>query len=833
MTIGKWTRGSIQSGVCLLAFVSGSMPAWAQEAPATDASATEASGSRLGDIIVTARKRDERLQDVPVAITAFTGADLQRSGTQSFTQMATKVPQLQIAAATTPAGSVISLRGIGSSGLTASVDQAVSLNLDGIQLSQANGLQLGIYDVQRIEVLKGPQALFFGKNSPGGVISLVSAEPGKEFEARFRSGFEFAHKQKFGELMVSTPLTDTLRARVVGYVSSQKGWFRNLASAIPEAEALTGISAIGASTRTSPKQDEYFVRGTLVYEAPGGSFDATLKAAYGRQDRDNGGTASNQIFDCPTGVPQDYAGLFDQLPGAAGDCKLDRNYVDPDIPPEVVATAPSIYRDGKPFYLNRQTLISLTANYDLSDDLKLTSVTGYYKLRDHWSGSFLGTELATLANANGNGIRQWTEELRVVSSFDSPLNFVAGGFYQDFKFSTFSAVSFAPPLFTPALTDPFLAVDDHFRQRTKAYSLFGQLIYNFAPGWEATAGARYSYEKKRAIGERRPSAFSGGFLLPLEFDKPRVSFNDVSPEATLSYKPNSDLTLYAAYREGFVSGGYNLVAFQFPDGTGKIRNATYDPATVRGGEIGAKGSMADGQIRFDLAVYQYKYKDLQLSAALPAPAIGLVLRNAAKATIKGVELSVHAAPRAVPGLQLRSTIAYNHGRYDSFPDAPCYGGQTQALGCNRGQISAGPPPVFQAQDLSGAQLLRSPDWGINLGFTYELPMGGDIILSATGDTSYASSYQSELESDPRSRQRSVWKHDASIAMRGPDDAWEFALIGKNLTNKLRIINGFSLSGTGTSPGTVGPSVLADKHGSVSEPRTVLLQLTLRDSLLRR
>lgn len=793
--------------------------------------ATDAQTSSLADIIVTARKRDERLQDVPVAITAFSGKELQRSGVQSFNQLATRVPQLQIAAATTPAGSVISLRGIGSSSLTPSVDQAVSLNLDGVQLSQSNGLQLGIYDVQRVEVLKGPQALFFGKNSPGGVISIVSAEPTKTFEARLRTGYEFANEQKYAEMMVSGPITDNLRARLVGYVSSQNGWFRNLSNAIPGAVAVAGVSAIGASTRTSPNQDEYFVRGSLAYDHPSGVFDASLKVAYGQVDRDNGATASNQVFDCPTGIPQAYGSLLPQLPGAAVDCKLDRYYVDPDLPPEVVAAAPNIFLSSRPYYLNRQTLASLTANYKLTDDLTLTSVTGFYKLRDDWTGTFLGSDLAAISNRNGTKIRQFTEEVRVVSSFDSPLNFVVGGFYQNFHLSTFSAIAFSGPLFGGGA--PFLAADDHFRQTTNASSVFGQLIWKFAEGWEATGGARYSHEKKEADGFRNPSALSGGTFLPLNFDSPSVSFNNVSPEFTLSYKPVQTLTIYGAYRQGFVSGGYNLAAFQFPSADGKIHNATYRPATVKGGEIGVKGSLADRQITFDLAVYHYKYSDLQLSAALPAPAIGLVLRNAGRAVVKGIELSVQAAPRAVPGLQLHSSISYNRARYEKFGDAACYGGQTQAQGCNQSLVSAGPPSVYQAQDLSGRPLVRAPEWGLNAGLYYETTIGGTLQLAVGGDATYTDSFNAEFESDPRSVQKSVWKYDANIALKDEKGSWEVALIGKNLTNKLRIVNAFSVAGTGSLAGTAGPSTLSDKHGSYSEPRTVMLQLTVRDTLFRR
>ena len=167
------------------------------------------------DIIVTARKRDERLQDVPAAIAAVGAQEIARYSTNSITQISSRVPQLQVGTASGPGGGSINLRGIGSPGTSPSVDQAVSINIDGIQVSQGNAINMGIYDLDRVEVLKGPQALFYGKNSLGGIISFVSADPGKDFEWRARAGYEFAQDRQQYEGMISTPLAEGLGLRVV------------------------------------------------------------------------------------------------------------------------------------------------------------------------------------------------------------------------------------------------------------------------------------------------------------------------------------------------------------------------------------------------------------------------------------------------------------------------------------------------------------------------------------------------------------------------------------------------------------------------------------------
>lgn len=276
--------------------------ALAQSAPRPTATVEE--------LIVTARKREERLQDVPASITAFTNETLARSATHTFYQVAEMTPQLMIGTATSPVGSQLNLRGIGASGISPSIDQAISINIDGVQASQAIFLDLGVYDLERLEILKGPQALFYGKNSPGGVISLVSANPGPEFEFKVRTGYEFLNKQKFVESVVSGPITKNLGARLDVYASDQSGWFRNI---LPV-----------TSPRTFPNRSEYFLRGTIQYKTDSNKFDATLKFSTGKLDGDNNQSNAIQIYACG-------------LPNGQVDCVLDRNYAQTNATPDILA----------------------------------------------------------------------------------------------------------------------------------------------------------------------------------------------------------------------------------------------------------------------------------------------------------------------------------------------------------------------------------------------------------------------------------------------------------------------------------------------------------------
>ena len=788
---------------CLIALAGGgwAAPALAQTTPQTGASA-HMDEVTTREIIVTARRRNERLQDVPVAISAFNERDLSRYSSGSVNDIAAQTPQLVISAPNGPGGSSINLRGVGSASTTSSVDQAVSINIDGVQVSQSNFIALGTYDLDHVEVLKGPQALFFGKNSPGGVISLSSANPGRTFEWRLRTSYDFNNTGLLTEGMVSTPLTDTLGIRIAAAYKDQDGWFRNLPATLPGSTV---------SDKTSPKSKEYFVRGTLKYGTDSDVFNATLKLAYGQTDRDNGLYSNGQLLSCPGGT------LSFPIPGLSNDCKLDRNYSEPNLAPDVVATAPKVFRDGRPYFENRLLLTSLTANLKVADALTLTSVTGYLRLRERFTANYNENGFSQFGTASDQLQRQFTQEFRLVSSFESALNFTIGSFYQNAKLSlaipTTLAVGFSPT------GSALMIEDDQFGLKTEAYSVFGQLIWKFAPQWELAGGARYSHETK---SENARSLLAG---VAYPFLDPKRSFNNVSPEATLSFRPSRNLTLYAGYRRGFTSGGYNLVPLAFNPFA--VNDNGFKQSTVEGGEFGAKGAIAQGQIQFDLAVYEYKYKDLQLSTFDSATA-ALSLRNAGRSRVRGVEVSANVRPDQIDGLSLRSSVAYNDARYTLFDDAGCYTGQTIAQGCS-GNITGG---VARTQNLTGSRLERAPEWSLNFGASYDHPITSGIAIGLTADAYYTGSFFSESTHDPRATQREAWRYNAGVKVHGPDDGWELALIGRNLTNVLRAEYVFGQPFTGFGTGTSGPSRGADLVGVNGTPRSVMLQLTLRNTLFK-
>jgi iron complex outermembrane recepter protein len=785
-------------------------PAQATDGVASQGAQNSASSSNgvIEQVIVTARKRAEREQDVPVAMSTMTAQDIHRYHVDTFEQLSALTPGLVISDAPSTGGGLLYLRGIGAGANAPSVDQAVTTDIDGVPFSQALALRVGEMDLDQIAVLKGPQALFFGQNSPGGVISLTSANPTDQFEARLTGGYEFYNQQEYGEAMVSGPLTDTLFGRVVYYDSWQNGWLHNVADYNDPGET-------NPSVRTAPMEREYRARGTLVWQ-PSANFDANLKVNFDRDHQvGSGPAASYETVYCPLGYPQSPT----YKPGNNYECSAGQNYVVGNLPPAMVALQPEFgpHFSAAPFMTTQLLLTSLTANYHPVHDITITSVTGYFRNTSLFSDNFSeGGDGADIASVQNTDYRQFSQELRATSSFQDPLNFMVGGFFSHIDIIAPVVVAFGPPISDP----PIIGDDAAYRDTKDNYSLFGQAIYDFDQEWELTAGARWTHNYNSQAGSMRgPSAESGFTTVPLTFKYEELEFNNLSPEVTLSYKPTSDLTLYGTYRQGYEAGGFNETAYNVVGS-----DDSFKPETVQGGEVGAKGVGLDHQLQFTSAAYYYSYKALQLSS-YDSAYNEFTIQNAGAATIYGLELSGVYAPNMWDGLSFRGSGNYNHARYDVFP-ATCYPGQTISEGCNVDPVGG----QYQAQSLAGKQLLFAPTWTGDIGTTYETPFMESLHFSGSVDATYSSGYYAMLEEAPGSYQSAFWKLNANVTVSGDDDNWEVSLIGTNLTNQLTysIVQGSSATGSASGYAT---GQLSDLAGQIQPWRSVMLRVTLRDGLL--
>lgn len=763
-----------------------------------------------GEILVTARKRQESILDVPVVVTALGGDKLTQLQVTDMADLPKLVPGLTLGQAILSVGTLVTIRGVGTSSSDPGVDQSVSLNIDGLSLGQGLAFGSGMFDLQQIEVLKGPQGLFYGKSSPGGVISLRTADPTSRFEIIARGGYEIEGREGRGELIVSGPISGTVRARLASMYSAGEGYFRNVATAVP---GTGGMDPYEREVR--PRS--YQLRGTLLWD-PSSDFRARLKVNL-VHDRTTDSEAFQMNY-CPEGTAQ--------LPGlpypfiGGDDCQLNRDirviYMNP-------ANFPGIPNGGVPFNENNQAYGTLELNYDVSPELTLTSLTGYYDLK--------ARSLANAPHSTGVGPvygiwnrftrRDVTQELRLNSDSKGSANFTLGAFFQDGGITDRVTLRGNNALGIPTVTANFSDGINSIDIRT--YSLFGQLRVRLLDQLEFAAGTRWTDET------REQSPFSYVTNAPIPVGRTQIKAENVAPEFTLTYKVTPDLTLFAAYKRAFKSGSFSIGTLPNP----AIPN-WFGDENVKGGEVGLKSRLFGGQLLFNIAGYDYRYGGLQVGASQPslsggAPIITTV--NAGSSRTYGVDLDAAWSPAAVPGLNLNAAINWNHARYTLLNNVPCWTGQTIALGCNR-QLNP-TTDLYTAQDLSGTPMIRAPEWQATFGFDYDLSLGSGYTLAVGNSNQFSSKFKTKLAlGRPDTFQTAYLKSDISLAVRGPEERWEVALIGKNVTDKITSSNCaqanyqggliFGQTTGGTAPGAAG---FAEGSCYTERGRSIWLRFTYR------
>lgn len=742
------------------------------------------------DIIVTARKRQETDLAVPVAISAVGAAEIERRGIVKLDSLTQSVPGLQIGeSGGSIQGGTIVMRGIGAGEDNPFADQAVTFNIDGVQIARSSVQRMANMDIENVQVLKGPQALFFGKNSPGGVISIRTADPTDHFAAKISAAYEVNAREWRGEGFISGPLTDTLGIRIAAYGSTMRGWVENVTPA---------SSPYAPHRRYIPNDRELAGRLTLKWE-PSDSFNARLKLTHNSLDGSGQGP-NDQFVYCPLGSPQ----VAD-----ADNCVADNKVIRPDLGTQVAKTDPA-FGNGSPYSHQKQTLVSLEMNYNVTPQLVLTSMTGLYKLNYEAVDEFSKTSVDALSIGSHNrfNVREISQELRLASSFDFPVNFTLGGFFQDSRVFT-STNSYA------GTETPFFFNQTGALQNGTSYSFFGQLNWKILSNLELSGGGRYSYEKKKVAFDILGTPVAGL--------NPRNSWNDFSPEISLNYRPTQDLTLFGSYRRGFLSGGFNG-GFNASGFTGGTQKLSFDQQKVRGWEGGVKALLLDRTLRLNLTGYTYDILGQQVTTSeLSQGNIAQITTNAGQSRTKGVEFEANWSPRGT-GLSFNAAVAYTHARYGVFT-TQCYRGQTIAQGCN---IALDPNTnAYTLQSLAGQQIVRAPDWTGHVGADYQASLGNGLKYGVSSDLSYSDRFYTNAVNAPGVVQHSYWLLDASVRLMSEDDHWEFAVIGRNLTNKYYFSKSYEAIYAGSTPGTAGPSTVADVVASVSRGRQVLLKVSYK------
>jgi iron complex outermembrane recepter protein len=804
----------------------------AARAAAAAAPAQAARG--IEEVVVTARKREESLQDVPVAVTALSGEQLERQALTSIEKIAQSTPQLVVVRGTSGSGASLNLRGIGSSFTSIGIEQSVAVNVDGVYYGQGRIINEGFFDMKQVEILKGPQALFFGKNATAGVISFTSADPGDTFEVMARTGYELTAEQVIGEAMISGPLTDTFGMRLAVRASDMSGgYIENVAPATTYTtlDIANGFAAtlhdVPVPERDVPGEEELVARLTAKYQ-PTERFSVTLKGVSDRY-RIRNATWINEFYSCPSGSTQ-------VNPGEAcdGDWRIQQN----DVPADIAQTNPLLNRHGGRLYQDYDSYSgTLALAYD-ADTLALSSVSGYH----HFENFFLGDYDATGAADGGtwgaerSEYRAWSSEQRLQTTLDGPLNFMLGLYNQSTRLDFLQEVIFPGGLEDSTVADPstrYITLRKISRTEGDTFALFGQTIWNFLPDWELAPGVRYTHETKRSFFTQ-PYVIAPFQTVFVQYDPAdpttRITadqtFDNLAPEVTLSWKPTEDLTLYGAYKRGFKSGGFSGSALYSVNTT--VNDLAFDPEEASGIEAGVKSTLLDGSLRLNVAVYRYEYDDLQVDF-FDAANIQFITQNAGSAVTQGIELDGIWAPPAVDGLTFTFSAAFNDAQYDEFRNAPCYGGQTPAQGCTIQTFTdpaTGREISRPLQDLSGEDTAFGPEWVGSLRADYTRPLGAGLLLGLSAGPRYSSDYSINAFGNPLTRQDAYVMWDAGLRLGADSGLWELALIGKNLSEEYVLTYGQDAPSTGSGTGTPEGQP-SDLYGNPVFPRTIQLQFTYR------
>jgi outer membrane receptor protein involved in Fe transport len=609
------------------------------------------------------------------------------------------------------------------------------------------------------------------------VIAVQSALPGDEFEAKGTFGYEFDAEEFMGEIMVSTPLTETLAVRFAYRGSDMEGYLDNNARF---AENSAGELVPGfPGTPCFPLCEPFDFPGAANSEA-GGEESHAARLTFEWQPTDNlnivwrtlGTTfetdnfATLEVISCTGALPVTNAHIGVPIFDPTGDCSSNHDISHGSLPPEIAAGFSRSIGNGEPFGEYDSWLSTVNLEWEL-ENVTLTSVTGYYWYDYTRWDNFDGTNFIQLMGIQIEDQTTWSQEFRALTTYDGPWNFMFGAFYENFERDSDNAGKIFPNGPDPR-NGFFNNWEGASTVESDSYSLFGQVIWEISDAWEFTAGARYTDEDKDVAQGNVFVHLISGAILPFQPEglvlKSDFDDTDWSPEVTLTWRPADNMTVYAAYRTGYKSGGFstNTVLTLATSATDLI----FEPEEADGYEIGFKSTLRDGRWRLNVNAYSYDFDDLQVSA-FDSATTSFTINNAASAETDGIEFETEFL--LTDELTLRGQLGYNKGEYEDFKTSPCYQQQTLAQGCSAG-----------TQDLSGEDMNRAPEWQGSVGFAFQRPINSRFDLMLAGEALYSDEYETTSQNNPLAVQDDFWRVNMRVGIASSDGRWDLAIIGRNI-----------------------------------------------------
>lgn len=735
--------------VSMIVALLSSTGALAQVADAGGSPAAQGPSLALDDIIVTAQRRATDLQDTPVAISAFSGQTLDAERVLSFEDLAARAPSLSFTALS-PLDQEFNIRGITNTRLDSpSADQSIGIFFDDVYVGRSGLFNFDMYDIERVEVIRGPQGVLLGRNVVGGAISIYAARPKQDFGASGNISYG-----NFNEVLlrghVTGGLSEALSARVAFQYRNRDGFNRDILNNVD----LDDVDSIQ-------------FRGSLLFEPVGSDFNAILTFDY-TNDKSNG-FHSVAIDGPPAG-----AGPWSTARVRVGEVRgrpLDIREGLPEWPQYKGDAEPT------PQQLRREAWgLMLRAEKTFGTFATLTSITGYrhgdafnvYAQTGIGPNNGFGVISPTLFRSDVNErekIDQFSQELRLVSQKnDLGFDWILGAYFQYDKVRKDDTIIAEVPLI--ALVT--LSGESEWRNRSKneSQAVFGQIGYRFSDSFRVNAGVRYSHDIKAGVvsgfsvegGDRfNPNDLVAVTPLAATFREGqgyvaryKDSWSELTPQVTAEFKPNDNLLFYATWATGYKGGGFE------DDPANAIAAVTsYDPETVENIELGAKLDLFDRRVRFNVAAFDMRYKNLQVTQT-DAGCLCNITDNAADAKIRGFELEGTVA--VASGLTLFGGVTYLDTEYIAFIDSV-------------------------GRDNSGNFLQRTPEYQWNIGGEFVTDIGSwDRALAANVNYTYQGKMfwaPDNLQTEPGFGQL-----NARVALTIANSPVTVSIWGRNLTDTL-------------------------------------------------
>tara|TARA_R110002096_G_scaffold436035_1_gene665517 strand:- start:11966 stop:14176 length:2211 start_codon:yes stop_codon:yes gene_type:complete len=701
----------------------------------------------LEEVVVTAQKRSQSVNDISISANAFAGEQLNELGIDSAVDLGAHTPGLVTVNATSGGTPIFAIRGIGLDDFTANNTSGVGVYTDEVFASSPVYLGGQLFDIKRVEVLKGPQGTLYGKNTTGGAINFISNKPSDEFEAYAELGYGSLETVEI-TAAVSGPLSDSVRGRIATqYVKAGEGW---------QKDVVTG--------KEYGKEDNLALRGQLAIDL-GENGSANIKAYYSKDDS----TPES---------PHAEANERDLGPGFEA---LNTRHLSAD---KVSVGVLDLSRDEE------GSGLALTINYDLNG-VELVSISAWDQYERQVVDNYDGSPAATLDLLQDNKLKQWSQELRLVSTADNGFSWVLGAnisyeeidgtdIFDDSFMVTDSVFfgSFDPADITAQELDQFVS---DYVQETDSYGVYAHTETELNNSLSLTVGLRYSYDERSFEGTTTEMFF--GFPIPVTTMNQTEDEDAVTGKVGLDWQASDNLLVYTSVATAYKSGTFFAGPVIDSDSWSYV-----DPEEVLAYELGFKWTLLEGSMQLNGAAFQLEYKDRQslvafisddFSAISGFEVTDVTLINVPESETKGFELDLNWAP--ADGLLLQAGVAYLDSEVTKGPGSSELRGiaADNSVNDSANQNGSGWVDALSVAIDKGTVLSQAPEWSYNVLAAYEFAIANDLVMRVQSSYSWVDDQVAAL-SDPDAHYGPTSNLNAQVSIGAEDGKWKVIAWGRNL-----------------------------------------------------